>query len=170
MMAARIQRRFPKCISSREFPPGNCAAGIVVWVPLELEAGDDNVYKVFRGVSSSAQLNAGSVNFPCDFRWNRARLRGCLTTGFGLRLTPRFSSSIVTGRARMGATAAQTRSKIVLALTQSRVQTMQKRKLGNSNLEVSAIGLGCTGMSFGYGPAKDEQEMVSVIRRPSTSA
>jgi aryl-alcohol dehydrogenase-like predicted oxidoreductase len=47
---------------------------------------------------------------------------------------------------------------------------MQKRKLGNSNLEVSAIGLGCMGMSFGYGPAKDEQEMVSVIRRPSTSA
>ena len=47
---------------------------------------------------------------------------------------------------------------------------MQKRKLGNSNLEVSAIGLGCMGMSFGYGPVKDEQEMVSVIRRPSTSA
>jgi aryl-alcohol dehydrogenase-like predicted oxidoreductase len=41
---------------------------------------------------------------------------------------------------------------------------MKKRKLGNSNLEVSAIGLGCMGMSFGYGPAKDEQEMVSVIR------
>jgi aryl-alcohol dehydrogenase-like predicted oxidoreductase len=41
---------------------------------------------------------------------------------------------------------------------------MQKRKLGKSNLEVSAIGLGCMGMSFGYGPAKDEQDMVSVIR------
>src|SRR6516225_2945525 len=41
---------------------------------------------------------------------------------------------------------------------------MQKRKLGRSNLEVSAIGFGCMGMSFGYGPAKDEQEMVSVIR------
>jgi aryl-alcohol dehydrogenase-like predicted oxidoreductase len=41
---------------------------------------------------------------------------------------------------------------------------MQKRTLGNSNLEVSAIGLGCMGMSFGYGPAKDEQEMISVIR------
>ena len=41
---------------------------------------------------------------------------------------------------------------------------MQKRKLGNSNLEVSAIGLGCMGMSFGYGPAQDKQEMISVLR------
>jgi aryl-alcohol dehydrogenase-like predicted oxidoreductase len=41
---------------------------------------------------------------------------------------------------------------------------MQKRKLGNSNFEVSAIGLGCMGMSFGYGPAADKQEMISLIR------
>jgi aryl-alcohol dehydrogenase-like predicted oxidoreductase len=41
---------------------------------------------------------------------------------------------------------------------------MQKRKLGNSNLEVSAIGLGCMGMSFGYGPAADQQETISLIR------
>src|SRR6059058_920262 len=41
---------------------------------------------------------------------------------------------------------------------------MQKRKLGKSNLEVSAIGLGCMGMSFGYGPAVDKQEGISVIR------
>jgi aryl-alcohol dehydrogenase-like predicted oxidoreductase len=41
---------------------------------------------------------------------------------------------------------------------------MRKRKLGNSNLEVSALGLGCMGMSFGYGPAADKQEMVSLIR------
>lgn len=41
---------------------------------------------------------------------------------------------------------------------------MQKRKLGKSNLEVSAIGLGCMGMSYGYGPAGDKQEMISVIR------
>ncbi len=41
---------------------------------------------------------------------------------------------------------------------------MRKRKLGKSNLEVSAIGLGCMGMSFGYGPAKDKQEMISVMR------
>ena len=42
---------------------------------------------------------------------------------------------------------------------------MQKRKLGKSNLEVSAIGLGCMGMSFGYGPPKDKQEMISLIRK-----
>src|SRR5579862_1725600 len=41
---------------------------------------------------------------------------------------------------------------------------MQKRKLGKSNLEVSAIGLGCMSMSFGYGPAGDKQEMISVVR------
>jgi aryl-alcohol dehydrogenase-like predicted oxidoreductase len=41
---------------------------------------------------------------------------------------------------------------------------MQKRKLGKSNLEVSAIGLGCMGMSYGYGPAHDKQEMISLIR------
>src|SRR5258708_19997152 len=41
---------------------------------------------------------------------------------------------------------------------------MQKRKLGNSNLEVSALGLGCMGMSYGYGPAADKQEMISLIR------
>src|SRR6266446_10100124 len=42
--------------------------------------------------------------------------------------------------------------------------TMQKRRLGKSNLEVSAIGLGCMGMSFGYGPAGEKHEMISVIR------
>src|SRR5271167_1285567 len=41
---------------------------------------------------------------------------------------------------------------------------MQKRKLGKSNLEVSALGLGCMGMSFSYGPAHDKQEMISVLR------
>ncbi len=41
---------------------------------------------------------------------------------------------------------------------------MQKRKLGKANLEVSAIGLGCMGMSFGYGPAKDKNDMISLIR------
>ncbi|PYV38752.1 MAG: aldo/keto reductase [Acidobacteria bacterium] len=40
---------------------------------------------------------------------------------------------------------------------------MQKRKLGSSNLEVSALGLGCMGMSYGYGPAADRQEMISLI-------
>ncbi len=41
---------------------------------------------------------------------------------------------------------------------------MQKRKLGKSNLEVSALGLGCMGMSFSYGPPKDKQEMTSLLR------
>jgi aryl-alcohol dehydrogenase-like predicted oxidoreductase len=41
---------------------------------------------------------------------------------------------------------------------------MKKRKLGNSNLEVSALGLGCMGMSYGYGPPADKQEMISLIR------
>ncbi len=41
---------------------------------------------------------------------------------------------------------------------------MQKRKLGNGNLEVSAIGLGCMGLSFGYGPAVDKQDGIALIR------
>jgi aryl-alcohol dehydrogenase-like predicted oxidoreductase len=41
---------------------------------------------------------------------------------------------------------------------------MQKRKLGKSDLEVSALGLGCMSMSFGYGPAADKQGMISLIR------
>ncbi len=41
---------------------------------------------------------------------------------------------------------------------------IQKRKLGNSNLEVSALGLGCMGMSFGLGPAGDKKEMIALIR------
>src|SRR5271165_6471739 len=45
-----------------------------------------------------------------------------------------------------------------------RSSKMEKRKLGNSNLEVSAIGLGCMGMSFSYGPPKDKQEMTAVLR------
>ena len=41
---------------------------------------------------------------------------------------------------------------------------MQKRRLGNSNLEVSAIGLGCMGMSFGLGPAIDPKDGIALIR------
>jgi aryl-alcohol dehydrogenase-like predicted oxidoreductase len=41
---------------------------------------------------------------------------------------------------------------------------MKKRKLGKSNLEVSTLGLGCMGMSWSYGPAKDKQEMISLLR------
>ena len=42
---------------------------------------------------------------------------------------------------------------------------MQQRKLGNSNLEVSALGLGCMGMSFAYGPASDEAEMIALLHK-----
>ena len=41
---------------------------------------------------------------------------------------------------------------------------MQKRKLGKGNLEVTALGLGCMGMSFGFGPAVDKKEGISLIR------
>jgi aryl-alcohol dehydrogenase-like predicted oxidoreductase len=43
-------------------------------------------------------------------------------------------------------------------------ETMQKRKLGKSNLEVSALGLGCMGMSFSYGEVKDKEEMITLLR------
>src|SRR5215467_8982341 len=45
------------------------------------------------------------------------------------------------------------------------VMQMSKRKLGNSGLEVSTIGLGCMGMSFGLGPAADKKEMIALIRK-----
>ena len=41
---------------------------------------------------------------------------------------------------------------------------MQKRRLGKSNLEVSALGLGCMGLSFAYGPATDKHEAIKLIR------
>src|SRR5438105_6112014 len=41
---------------------------------------------------------------------------------------------------------------------------MHKRKLGSSNLEISAIGLGCMGLSYGYGPATDKQDAIKLIR------
>src|SRR5436190_9203528 len=51
-----------------------------------------------------------------------------------------------------------------LLIAPQRRNQMQKRKLGNSDLEVSAIGLGCMGMSFGYGPPMDKQEAIALIR------
>src|SRR5271157_2385770 len=49
-------------------------------------------------------------------------------------------------------------------VARSRISEMQKRKLGSSNLEVSALGFGCMGLSFGYGPATDRQEGIALIR------
>jgi predicted aldo/keto reductase-like oxidoreductase len=51
-----------------------------------------------------------------------------------------------------------------LYLKHRKNQFMKTRKLGKNGLEVSAIGLGCMGMSFGYGPAADKNEMIKVIR------
>src|SRR5207302_2349340 len=51
-----------------------------------------------------------------------------------------------------------------LLMAPQRRNEMQNRELGKSNLEVSAIGLGCMGMSFSYGPPKDKQEMISLLR------
>ena len=47
---------------------------------------------------------------------------------------------------------------------------MQKRKLGKSGLEVSALGLGCMGMSIAYGLPPDKQEMIALIRKPWSGA
>src|SRR5207245_2664391 len=46
---------------------------------------------------------------------------------------------------------------------EKREEAMEKRRLGNSNMEVSAIGFGCMGMSWSYGPPKDKQEMISLL-------
>src|SRR5262249_28453647 len=51
-----------------------------------------------------------------------------------------------------------------IAVQTTRRKEMQRRTMGNSNLEVSAIGLGCMGMSFGYGPPMEKPEAVSLIR------
>ena len=53
---------------------------------------------------------------------------------------------------------------LTTAMSTTSIQTIQKRKLGNSSLEVSSIGLGCMGMSFSYGPPKNKQEMTALLQ------
>ena len=78
----------------------------------------------------------------------------------GIRLRPNQ------GRAAVGGTGGGDRSLKPTegARTPITEKQMQKRKLGNSGLEVSALGLGCMGLSFGYGPAVDKQEVIALIR------
>src|SRR6185295_3851629 len=73
-------------------------------------------------------------------------------------------SNITTGRARPDAQASSIWARVSSDVERRKDSTVQKRKLGNSGLEVSALGLGCMSMSFGYGPAADKQEMISLIR------
>ncbi|HTY87500.1 MAG TPA: aldo/keto reductase [Candidatus Acidoferrum sp.] len=75
-----------------------------------------------------------------------------------------LSSNFTTGLARPRATALSSCCKVASTFNQTKGYKMKMRKLGNSNLEVSAIGLGCMGMSFSYGPPKDKNEMTTLLR------
>jgi aryl-alcohol dehydrogenase-like predicted oxidoreductase len=77
---------------------------------------------------------------------------------------PALWSKITTGCAKAHATTGLNWGKVAPTFNPKQESTMQKRKLGNSKLEVSALGLGCMGMSSGYGPAGEKQAMIAVIR------
>src|SRR5271156_3878644 len=69
-----------------------------------------------------------------------------------------------TGSAAKKSSSSSLTSTACAACTRKSYNTMNKRKLGNSGLEVSAIGLGCMGLSFGLGPATDRSQAISLIR------
>src|SRR2546428_4193278 len=73
-------------------------------------------------------------------------------------------SAVRAPRVKVPARLALALALMLLLIVRPKGEKMQKRKLGKSNLEVSAIGLGCMGMSYGYGPAADRQEMISLLR------
>src|SRR6202451_1924676 len=88
-----------------------------------------------------------------------------LPTCLAMRTRTRSSARSAPGRGSTGSLARTTaRESGAITGGSMKGEIMQKRKLGKSNLEVSAIGLGCMGMSFGYGPAVDKQEGISLIR------
>src|ERR1700691_6068472 len=88
-----------------------------------------------------------------------------LPTCLAMRTRTRSSARSAPGRGSTGSLARTTaRESGAITGGSMKGEIMQKRKLGKGNLEVSAIGLGCMGLSFGYGPAVDKQTGISLIR------
>src|ERR1700685_1461902 len=88
-----------------------------------------------------------------------------LPTCLAMRTRTRSSARSAPGRGSTGSLARTTaRERGAITGGSMKGEIMQKRKLGKGNLEVSAIGLGCMGLSFGYGPAVDKQQGISLIR------
>src|ERR1700729_3890395 len=88
-----------------------------------------------------------------------------LPTCLAMRTRTRSSARSAPGRGSTGSLARTTaRESGAITGGSMKGEIMQKRKLGKGNLEVSAIGLGCMGLSFGYGPAVDKQQGISLIR------
>jgi len=113
-----------------------------------------------QGVRPHDRLRRGPRRLPSDGRADRPQ-------GPRPALTP--ASGVLLGRTwPAGGTHSACSGKCCAGMAKSSLGTggaaVEKRRLGNSGLEVSAIGLGCMGMSHGFGPAGDRQEAISVIR------